>query len=173
MKKLILFISFITLFNSCDSDDDNACQGIDCLPPITQNGAGTFGCLVNGEPFVDNSGNFNCFYQLVDGEYFFNISAQFESSIQGIGIGSLNISIEESSSYSLVEVGSNNFSADVFIDAQNNFETQSSNPGRIVVNKLDLNSNIVSATFEFTVTNSETGMIYQVTNGRFDTVFTR
>jgi len=66
------------------------CQGIDCLPEATQTGAGTFGCLVNGEPFVDNSGNFNCFYQLVDGEYYFGIRARDEVlSLRQINIGSL------------------------------------------------------------------------------------
>ncbi len=69
MKKIIFMLCLLPLMSitSCDDDDDN-CQGIDCLPPATQTGTGTFGCLVNGEPFVDNSGFFNCFYQLVDGE---------------------------------------------------------------------------------------------------------
>ena len=102
MKKKLYILLFLFsavagvggLFLSCDSDDDSGCVGIDCLPEATQSGAGTFGCLVNGEPFVDNSGSFNCFYQLVDGEYFFSISAQFDYPIKGLGIGSQNISIQ-------------------------------------------------------------------------------
>jgi hypothetical protein len=86
MKTTMLFC-IMTLFAACDKDDDK-CQGIDCLPPATQTGAGTFGCLVNGEPFVDNSGFFNCFYQLVDGEYYFGIRGRRESFIRQIAIGS-------------------------------------------------------------------------------------
>jgi hypothetical protein len=61
---LLLFCAMAGLVCvSCDNDDDSGCVSVDCLPEATQTGAGTFGCLVNGEPFVDNSGNFNCFYQ--------------------------------------------------------------------------------------------------------------
>ena len=38
---------------------------------------------------------------------------------------------------------------------------------------LDLNSNVVSATFEFTVTDPNTGTIYEITDGRFDSFFTQ
>lgn len=75
---MLLTLSLTT----CDNDDDSSCDGVDCLPPATTTGAGTFGCLVNGEPFLDNSGNFNCFYQLVDGEYFFGIDA--EDNVVGV-----------------------------------------------------------------------------------------
>lgn len=124
--------------SSCKKDDDGGCQGVDCLPPATQIGEGTFGCLVNGEPFVDNSGEFNCFYQLVDGEYFFSISAQFQNDIRGIGLGSQHIEIIEGNSYQLIEIGQNNFSADLFINPESNFETNSNNPGNITVTKLNL-----------------------------------
>lgn len=74
MKKLTLLI-FSILLLACDKDDKPA-NPIDQLPPATQTGAGTFGCLVNGVPYVDNSGFFNCFYQLVDGEYYFGIQVE-------------------------------------------------------------------------------------------------
>ena len=73
VKTAILLLT-ITLLSACDKDEPT-CQGIDCLPPATQTGAGTFGCLVNGVPFVDNSGRFNCFYQLVNGKYYFGLTA--------------------------------------------------------------------------------------------------
>lgn len=89
MKKLtssIIFLLFLLI--SCNNEDDTGCVGVDCLPPATQTGEGTFGYLVNGEPFVDTSGSFNCFYQLVDGEYYFGIRGRQDSPIKQIFIGS-------------------------------------------------------------------------------------
>ena len=168
---LLLLLTFFML-SSCNKDDDN-CQGIDCLPPATQTGAGTFGCLVNGVPYVDNSGFFNCFYQLVDGEYYFSISAEFNRPIKGIGLGSQKIELSQANNYLLKEVGNGNFSADIFIDTSNNFETSSNNPGNIILTKFDIQNNIFSAIFEFTVTDPETGIVYEITEGRFDTYFTQ
>ena len=55
MKKafyfLLLFVSSIS-FLSCDDDDKKTTNPIDQLPPITQTGKNTFGCLINGEPFI-------------------------------------------------------------------------------------------------------------------------
>ena len=76
--KNILIIStllFVTFFLSCcNNDDDKPIAEIDKLPPATQTGANTFGCLLDGKAFLP--GNYpnatNCFYQLVDGEYYFS-----------------------------------------------------------------------------------------------------
>ncbi|WP_418602421.1 hypothetical protein [Hwangdonia sp.] len=51
MKKL-LFVLSLTLSLSCCNKDDNPRNPIDQLPPATQTGENTFGCLVNGEPLV-------------------------------------------------------------------------------------------------------------------------
>jgi hypothetical protein len=78
---------------SCNNDDDNN----QILPPATQTGAGTFACTVNGQNFIDTSGGFfNCFYQLVDGEYYFGISAE-DNDIEpfSINLGSFKREIAE------------------------------------------------------------------------------
>ena len=46
LKTVLLFIAFT--FINCSNNDDPQDQ----LPPITQTGANTFGCLVNGQVFV-------------------------------------------------------------------------------------------------------------------------
>ena len=52
MKKIILLLCmFLTLIGtSCDNNDDN--NSGDKLPPETQTGANTVGCLVNGQVFL-------------------------------------------------------------------------------------------------------------------------
>ena len=172
MKLCIKIFMIALIFTGCDKDEPT-CQGIDCLPPATQTGAGTFGCLVNGVPYVDNSGRFNCFYQLVNGKYYFSISANFNNEIKGIGLGSQEIELVKSSSYPLIEIKPNNFSADIYFDANNNFETSSTSPGNIVITNFSTVNNIISANFEFIITNLTTGAIYKITQGRFDAKFTQ
>ena len=171
MKKLFLVLLTTFASSCCNKDEDKT--PLEQLPPATQTGAGTFGCLVNGLPYVDNSGNFNCFYQLINGQYYFSISANFNKVIKGIGLGSQEIELSEGNIYQLIETNSGNFSADIYIDANNNFETSSISPGNIIIKKLDFLNNIVSANFEFTVTEPNTGKIYNITNGRFDALFTK
>jgi hypothetical protein len=102
MKKLLFIFLAITL-NACDKNDSPRCVGIDCLPPATQTGAGTFGCLVNGVPFYTNVG-ITCFYQLVGGEYYFAIGVPRESGFPDtVALGTDSLQIEDDQSYQLGE----------------------------------------------------------------------
>ena len=176
MKTLIFsLLSLFFVLQSCNNDDDNNCQGIECLPPATQTGEGTFGCLVNGEPFVDNSGFFNCFYQLVDGEYYFGIQAEDEvSDIVIIGLGSNESQILLNITIPLNEDQPQNFYGGVNIaNLGGSIRTTNLEDGNINFTNFDLNQNIVSATFEFIVTDPNTGITYEITEGRFDAQFTQ
>jgi len=173
MKHTFLVL-LTTLSLSCCNNDDNNCQGIDCLPPATQTGAGTFGCLVNGKPYVDNSGFFNCFYQLVGGEYYFGITASNNNNYyRQINIGSLKAELIEGDIL-LLEREETKFYAFLSFDCIcPQGKTSISSPGLLRVSKLDLQNKIISATFEFTVTDPNTGIIYEITQGRFDAKFTQ
>lgn len=174
MRKLFLLLVTCLTLSSCDKDEPT-CQGIDCLPPATQTGAGTFGCLVNGVPYVDNSGFFNCFYQFVDGEYYFGIRGRKESFINQIGIGSekMNINLGINQTLKSQQVG--NFYGRISFNCSSclGATTLDENPGIITFTKLDFQNNIVSATFEFSVTDPNTGVVYEITEGRFDAQFTQ
>jgi hypothetical protein len=173
MKKLAFLIFSILLFG-CDKEDKPS-NPIDQLPPATQTGAGTFGCLVNGVPFVDNSGFFNCFYQLVDGEYYFGIRGRRNFVIDQIGIGSEKKNIETGVNLSLISQQDGSFYGRVSFNCSNclGATTIDENPGTIIFTRLDFENNIVSAKFEFTITDPNTGTIYKVTEGRFDALFTQ
>ena len=183
MKKYLDFALFartaillltIILLSACDKDEPT-CQGIDCLPPATQTGAGTFGCLVNGEPFVDNSGFFNCFYQFVNGEYYFGIRGRKEGSISQIGIGSEKKNINLGINQQLKSQQDGNFYGRISFNCSSclGATTLDVKPGIVSFTKLDFQDKIVSGTFEFTVTDSSTGAIYKITEGRFDSKFTQ
>ena len=180
MKKIIytlLLIFPLWGLGGC-SDDDNNCQGVDCLPPVTQTGAGTFGCLVNGEPFVDNSGSFNCFYQLVDGEYFFSISAENEGiTPRNIRLSTNDLQIEQDETYQLYEPLNGNAYASVifnFNGTQPNINSTSQQfSGTLGIAKLNFDNNIVSGTFNFQVRDTINNITYIITKGRFDAQFTQ
>ena len=56
MKKTLLLIVIGLTLSCCNNDDDN---GGDTLPPETQTGANTVGCLVNGEVFLPKAEGIN------------------------------------------------------------------------------------------------------------------
>jgi hypothetical protein len=174
MKKIFLLLITSFALWSCDKDDKPS-NPIDQLPPATQTGAGTFGCLVNGVPYVDNSGFFNCFYQLVDGEYYFGIQAEANvGNIAAMAIGSLQKEIVNGEIIPLNMRENNQFYALLdFNELGQAGSTTDLEDGFITFNKFSTSSNIVSATFEFTVTDPSTGVIYNITNGRFDSLFTQ
>jgi len=175
MKKTILLVTLILFTLGCDSDDNNDCQGIDCLPPATTTGEGTFGCLVNGEPYVDNSGAFNCFYQFVDGEYYFNIGSDNEQAgLNQIIIGSTAKEISNNIPIELNYNSFNEFYAEIgLLSTQGDFTTTDIQDGIVTFTEFNTNSNIVSAIFEFNITVLETGEIIEITEGRFDSFFTQ
>ena len=173
MKKVSLLVLLFTIV-SCNKDDDKPSNPVDQLPPATQTGAGTFGCLVNGVPYIDNSGFFNCFYQFVDGEYYFGIQAEDKiSNIVLMGLGSNASNIELNTSINLNQDEPQNFYGGInLVNLGGTIKTSDSADGNIKFTKLDFQNSIVSATFEFTVTDPNTGVIYEITQGRFDAKFT-
>ena len=172
MKKTFLLLFLICIFG-CDKDDKPS-NPIDQLPPATQTGAGTFGCLVNGVPFVDNSGFFNCFYQLVDGEYYFGITAKSKIlNLRQINIGSLKKTLIINEDISLNNYVDNEFYAEISYENQSiGAWTTSTSDGILRVQKFDFEENIISATFNFTIFD-EFGYKYEITQGRFDSHFTQ
>jgi len=76
MKTFLNFsLSIILLLSlgACSKDDDIPKSPIDQLPPATQTGENTFGCLLDGKAFLPGNGinPLDCVYQYVDGGYYF------------------------------------------------------------------------------------------------------
>ncbi len=170
MAKLFLLIITIFVFNSCSKNDIPT-----TLPLATQTGAGTFGCLVNGVPYVDNSGFFNCFYQLVGGKYYFNISPSFNgSNLLELDLGSNNVNFAIENQFILSDYSEGNGAAAFFIgDSDRNIKTNTNNTGICMISLFDTQNNIISGTFEFQIFDEVTQTLYVITEGRFDAKFTQ
>ena len=176
MKNLTIIVCMLLItVMSCKKDDD-ANQS---LPEATQTGAGIFACYVNGKAFIDTSGGyFNCFYQLVDGEYYFGIQgSDTVGMITSVGMGTDKRQIEQGVICQLVEPtdGNANGGAGITQSVSNGTIsfTNSQYTGELTITKLDFTNNIVSGVFWFDVENPYTGETVEIRDGRFDTLFTQ
>jgi len=52
MKNILLLLTFTLTLSCCHKDDDQPIPEINKLPPATQTGVNTAGCLVNGKAFI-------------------------------------------------------------------------------------------------------------------------
>lgn len=178
-RMFILVIALFPLWGlgglSCSKDDNT--PAIEKLPKATQKGAGTFGCLVDGKAFVHNDGIINCFYQYVDGGYYFGISGNNYDyqEVVSVFLGTQKKIITEGQTYSLFdrEIG-NAFGGGGVRTSSTNSQTMTTNnqyTGKLTITKLDTVQYIVSGTFWFDLKHPITGDTVKVRQGRFDSHF--
>ncbi|WP_289023772.1 hypothetical protein [uncultured Salegentibacter sp.] len=179
MKTNFPYILFFVLFiYSCDKNDDQPQSPIDQLPPATQTGEQTFGCLIDGEPFISDNfgrGRPSAFYQYIDGKYTFNIGAYKSSdSTLNVAIAGRNIEGLQESIFRLIEEEDENIFGKLIISKggiQLNSSSLTENPGELIITNFDPDNFILSGTFEFTVLDEE-GNEIEITDGRFDVKYT-
>jgi hypothetical protein len=178
MKTLKLFLICMLLISASCKNDDTLANPIDQLPPATQTGEQTFGCLINGEAFIPDtfgSGRPSAFYQFVDGAYTLGISASRGggSQLESFNIGGLDISPIQETNYPLLEFESGNFFGEYFLGGGIVFmgSTSIDFPGIITITHFDPENFIISGNFEFTVLDND-GNEIKITNGRFDMLYT-
>ncbi|TYB78046.1 hypothetical protein ES676_02185 [Bizionia saleffrena] len=171
MKKLFLLLTIITTFSCCNkNDDDQPTNPIDQLPPATQTGANTFGCLINGDAFiVSNTSNQVAIYQggglLIGGQKDINnLLSQINMFISESIIGEI---ISENNTYIL---NTNSVpKGEYYTESQNCFYfTSNDYTGGLSITRFDNTNFIVSGTFEFKSKSDNCEGIINITNGRFD-----
>jgi hypothetical protein len=178
MRTIFLLLSILFIFVSCDKEDDKPKTELEKLPPATQTGAQTFGCLIDGKAFVPpkfGSNAPNAFYQFVDGAYTLSIygSTDGGSNLKSINIGCIDMPLIQESSYLLKEELSNNYFGEYNIGGGITFSGASTtiNPGTLTITRFDPTNFIISGTFEFSVLDDNNAEI-KITNGRFDMQYT-
>ena len=182
MKNLLLLLLTTFAISCCNKgDDDQPKTELEKLPPATQTGANTAGCLVNGVAFLPKgyfpTGNLFCFYQ--DGENF-SLSIGERSLIgsndviKNINIASLNQNLHDNIGvvFPLSEYGLNSKYGTYNINAvsppdPNYYSTNSTVTGELIITYYNFNPAIISGTFWFDAINSS-GQKVEVRNGRFD-----
>ncbi|MFA7445427.1 MAG: DUF6252 family protein [Flavobacteriaceae bacterium] len=172
--KILLFIALTLVLGCCSDDDNKPASETDKLPPATQTGANTAGCLVNGKAFLPKgyfpNGNLSCNY--TNGSNFnIRISEKLGENITSVFVF-INNQLVEGETYELVDY-SQDIAYGVFTintpppPNPNFYNTTSIVTGEFTITHHDFDNAILSGTFWFDAVNSE-GEIVEVREGRFD-----
>ncbi len=165
MKKSISLLIVLVLF-ACNKSDERF-DTVDGLPPETQIGANTIGCLVNGSVLVPHSqsgySGFAATYEYFDGGFYFLLSLSDENNSSSrlvritlnktelrTGLFILDKNDPEDGNY----IGGGGF---YFSNGINQYYTDSTLTGEINFTRVDLNASIVSGTFWFNAANPAGG----------------
>ncbi len=170
MKK-IFFLILVFFVVSC-SKKDNCDNPIDCLPPATQTGAGTIGCLINGQPFSPGGSQFSGptqqanYNTTLDGDLYFTLIARNKDLNKSIGLSLINQELIQGQTYVL---GSTQFQTDMAQYNSNfdSYKTTQTYTGEITIIKFDDINGNVSGTFWFDGVNDD-GEVVEVRDCRFD-----
>ncbi|MCX8492429.1 MAG: hypothetical protein ORN54_15335 [Cyclobacteriaceae bacterium] len=174
MKKLLLNVSILALislhFSGCDlfgkKEEPKPKTELEKLPPITQEGKNTFGCLVNGKAWIaptqtDAAG----FYQLGT----LQVSGSFNEPSRSLGIVLNSSSVLNTGRFELVNFPVSYCRAIIEINNTSGcfYEPENTLAGFVEIKLLDTRKYIVSGIFEFTTLTKVCDTL-KVTNGRFD-----
>lgn len=176
MKKLFLLLIAILALNGCNKDNIPF-RGKDQLPPETQTGANTVGCLVNGEVFLPHaeglSPEVNCFYQFLDGEFYFSMafSDLRNGGSESVVIQTRRLDLKEEQTYvlnkNIIDDGDFTGGGGIYTPSAGRFYTSTIKTGELKITHLDISHSIISGTFWFDAVNS-TGEVVGIREGRFD-----
>ena len=174
-KLLFIIVACANIFAACKKNKNNT-EPADQLPPATQTGANTFGCLVNGVTFINkgNDGNYSNYRLFVDptfqnGAFQIRVYKLLNSKYERININSNDIH-----STGTFNVTGNN--GTLFIDYSNDNGTcnfnQSANcylKGSLNITRYDISNGIFSGTFQFNIKDPNFNCdTIRITEGRFD-----
>src|SRR6478609_7104865 len=109
MKRLFLLLITSLTLSCCEKDKPSKpVIEVDKLPPATQTGANTIGCLLDGKVFKPGyyNNSTNCFYQYVDTGYFFVVpfnNRDSKSNLTTLAVGTQKLQLHEGDTYDLFE----------------------------------------------------------------------
>uniref|UniRef100_UPI0040470895 DUF6252 family protein n=1 Tax=Mariniflexile sp. TaxID=1979402 RepID=UPI0040470895 len=168
--KLIVYSLMLMAVTNCKNEDDTPTSPIDQLPPATQTGKNTFGCLVNGKPFVViNTAKITAIYQggglSIAGEI--DVNNFFSEVSMFISESAIGKEITDNKTYTLNN--DSTLKGQYYREDKNCFYyTTLSNTGFLEIKKIDKINFIVSGTFEFQAISNDCDETIDITNGRFD-----
>lgn len=164
----LLLATFLTSCDGCDNDPPPKTE-IEKLPPATQEGKNTFGCLVNGKAWVTKTSiDANAVYQL--GALLVTGQIQETTGLQNIQLNILE-NVIANQQYDLTDDpkyhGKFAWSRDEGICF---YEGENTLSGQLTLTKFDQSNRIASGVFEFITVVSGCDTI-RITDGRFDLIY--
>ena len=169
-----LLLAALLGLSQCQKKDPDP---VDQLPPATQTGAGTFGCLVNGQPWTpqgnDGTSNYSVSYDVTPAggvlaiqtyRIYGKANDEFQNIVlfanQIAGAGSFSFRSPQRTRASV-----NDQKTNCYWSSRDSATTY--RRGQMVITRLDRQAGIVSGTFAFTLYKPGCDSI-RVTQGRFD-----
>jgi hypothetical protein len=147
---------------------------LDQLPPATQTGQGTFGCLVNGQAWTPAGSPLGG--PLFTTQYYnqqLTISASRSTTVNGIRVDQgieINVNKVQLPGIIMLSDSTKNFVNVVDLMTKCTYYTGKDHPGTLEITRLDLAARIVSGRFAFALETPGCGKV-TVTDGRFDSRF--
>ena len=177
MKNLYFLFSLILILSCCNNKDDNpALPPILQLPPATQTGANTAGCLVNGQVLLPKgyiqTGNLSCNYTN-ELDFGLNFAEIINGRIKSINVASLNVNITNNLNVDLpltVEANNSKYGLFTILNpdfTQEAYTTTATIIGNLRITYYSASNSIISGTFWFDAVDSN-GVKVEVREGRFD-----
>ena len=171
-QRVSLGAALLLSLGQCQKKD--APRPAELLPPATQTGANTFGCLVNGQVWTPKGYNGTSNYSVAvdptyhDGNVDIRAYRYTDNLLQSFIFG--GDGIKSAGRYSLAASPKSIFFTDMHLPpACQNFDDSkgSYRKGTLTITRLDLQAGIISGTFDFTLYKPGCDSI-KVTQGRFD-----
>jgi hypothetical protein len=176
MKNYLLLAALLGL-SQCQKKDAGPAKPEDQLPPATQTGAGTFGCLLNGQPWTPQGYIGKPGFVLTYDAGYHSGTLQIKcmryptnGTIQGLTFGATNIN--QAGTYLFSSTGDNGLSyIDTTVKSSCNI-LDNDNPGTyqsgsLTLTRFDLKAGIISGTFNFKFFQPGCDTL-NITQGRFD-----
>jgi hypothetical protein len=171
---LLLLMAFLWANCTKDPTPDPPLIEEDKLPPATQEGKNTFGCLINGKAWKPKSGGLlqpglRGSYDEITGQLFVIANNYSTSNSECIAIGTKPIGLfspdslpfPDSTAYFFNSISS---CGSAILEYENG-------QGHIKVSKIDRENGILSGTFEFAIVDPICFDTFRITKGRFDTKY--
>ena len=167
----LLVLASLLLLEACDlfkKSDPKPLSEIQKLPPATQTGKNTMGCLINGKAMVPpTTVDLGAVYQ----QGILQITGGADNPRQGIAvvIYEINYGLLSTTSYQLNKFPDSYSEASFQKTASSLciYGDKSTFAGFVSITKIDRTNYIVSGTFEFSTVTSGCDTL-KITNGRFD-----
>ena len=171
----LLLLALCSIFAACKKDRPPKTE-LEKLPPATQTGANTFGCLLNGQVWIPKDNYGQATFKLdVDPTYgngVFAISAvRYDGNGNGVffGFSFGSIASTTGGTYNLSQQNVNFSISDIKLLCSYDSNTPGIyKTGSFTITRYDLTNRIFSGTFDFAVYNQGCGDTLHFTNGRFD-----
>lgn len=181
MLKQSTFLLLFTVLLSFQCRKPKIERELSKLPPATQTGANTFGCLVNGKAWTPKGSDWNKpnFYIIADptfeqGSFSLRTYRLEKSRREGFTINSDSIKVvgyyiisDTSNTRPQITTGTADLST---VFCMTDYNGHFNRSGYLKITKYDMQQGIVSGEFEFTMVSRDCGLgdPIRVTNGRFD-----